>query len=257
MMLNPSQAVPQDPPRVRADRDCSESTYDREASRIASAYARRDQQVPSDRYSYFDPANLLHIQTCERHVLSLLAKNGCRSLRGKRILEVGCGTGNWLRQLILWGAQPENLNGVDLLPSRIAEAKRLCPGAVHLNCSNATALDFPDNAFDIIVQSTVFTSILDPHTKRQVASEMTRLLKPTGFILWYDFFWNNRWNPDVQGVGREEIRRLFSGCRVSLKRVTLAPPLARLIAPRSRVACLLLGKVPLLCTHYLGTIHKA
>ena len=42
----------------------------------------------------------------------------------------------------------------------------------------------------------------------------------------------------------------------SLKRITLAPPLARAIAPYSVILCQILEKIPLLCTHYLGIIKK-
>jgi SAM-dependent methyltransferase len=228
-----------------------------EELRIAAAYARREKCFIADRYSYFDPGNLMLIQAREHRVLRLLSGNGCRPLGDKRILEVGCGCGIWLRQFVQWGARPENLVGVDLLPARIAEAASLCPTAIDVRCGSAAAIDLPDDACDIVLQSTVFTSILDPAMKRQIAREMVRVLKPTGFILWYDFLFNNWRNPDVRGVGRTEIRELFSGCRVSLERITLAPPLARLLAPYSRLACLLLEKIPLLCTHYLGTIRKA
>ena len=34
------------------------------------------------------------------------------------------------------------------------------------------------------------------------------------------------------------------------------PPLARVLAPYSYLACYLLEKFPLLCTHYLGAIRK-
>ena len=149
------------------------------------------------------------------------------------------------------GARPENLAGVDLLPDSIAEAKALCPAGVTLRCASAAEVDFPDDTFDLVLQSTVFTSILDDGLKRQIATEMLRVLKPDGVILWYDFLVSNPWNPDVRGVKRKEIRRLFAGCRVRLKRITLALPLARRLARYGWTLCCLLEKIPLLCTHYL------
>jgi hypothetical protein len=41
--------------------------------------------------------------------------------------------------------------------------------------------------------------------KEQVASEMLRVVKEDGLILWYDYHVNSRWNPDVRGVKRQEI----------------------------------------------------
>jgi SAM-dependent methyltransferase len=115
---------------------------------------------------------------------------------------------------------------------------------------------FPNDTFDLVLQSTVFTSVLDSSMKQQIASEMLRVVKRDGFILWYDYHVNNPWNTDVQGVKRQEISQLFPGCLIKLQRITLAPPLVRLLAPYSWLACYLLGKVPWLCTHYLGVIWK-
>ena len=89
-----------------------------------------------------------------------------------------------------------------------------------------------------------------------MAAEMLRVVKPTGLILWYDYHVNNPWNSDVQGVKRREIYDLFPNCRIDLERITLLPPLARVLAPYSYLACYLMEKFPLLCTHYLGAIRK-
>ena len=126
-------------------------------------------------------------------------------LASKTILEVGCGTGQWLRDFIKWGARPENITGIDLLADRVSKARRLCPPSVRIECASAAELPFADGTFDLVLQSTVFTSILAPDLKRRVAAEMMRVVKPEGFILWYDYHVNNPWNSDVRGVKRREI----------------------------------------------------
>jgi hypothetical protein len=102
----------------------------------------------------------------------------------------------------------------------------------------------------------MFTSVLDAGIRRQIASEMLRVLKPDGVILWYDFLVNNPQNPDVRGVPKREIGALFSGCRFDLRRVTLVPPVVRWLAPRSWFMTYMLSHVRPLCTHYLGVITK-
>jgi ubiquinone/menaquinone biosynthesis C-methylase UbiE len=194
------------------------------------------------------------MQSLEREMLAVLDPNRGRPLASLRILEVGCGTGYWLRQFVKWGANPENVVGIDLLPDRVADAKRLCPEAVTVRCGSAARLEFDDQSFDVVFQSLVFTSVRDAAMKQQIASEMVRVTRKQGFILWYDFFLNNPRNPDVRGVGRREMRELFPQCSISLKRVGLAPPLFRAIAPRSWFLCAALEKIPLLRTHYLGVI---
>ena len=168
-----------------------------EEARIRAAYARREED--DTRYSWFSPGYQFMMQERERRVLALLQRHDFRNLKSKTILEVGCGTGEWLRDFVKWGARPENITGIDLLADRVSKARRLCPPAVRIECASAAELPFSDGTFDLVLQSTVFTSILDPDLKRRVAAEMMRVVKPDGFILWYDYHVNNPWNPDVQG----------------------------------------------------------
>ena len=231
------------------------SRFRMEESRLKEVYAGRNEMDP--RYSWFNPGHLFIIHERERQFLALLQQYDFTSLQTKRILEIGCGTGYWLREFIKLGARPENLAGVDLLPEVIAEARALCPEGVNVHCSDATSIGFDDSTFDLVLQSTVFTSVLDEGMKRQIASEMIRVLKPDGLILWYDFHINNPWNADVRGVKKREVYALFPGCHIKLKRVTLAPPLARLVAPRSWLIAYLLGKIPFLRSHYIGVITRS
>jgi ubiquinone/menaquinone biosynthesis C-methylase UbiE len=193
-------------------------------------------------------------QQRERRILALLRRYGFTV--SNTILEVGCGTGQWLRDFIKWGARAENITGIDLLEDRVSTARRLCPPAVSIQCASAAHLPFANERFDIVLQSTVFTSILDPNVKKRIATEMMRVVKPEGLILWYDYHVNNPWNKDVRGIKRREIYQLFPSCRIDLERITLIPPLARAVAPYSYLTCYLLEKFPPLCTHYLGVIRK-
>jgi ubiquinone/menaquinone biosynthesis C-methylase UbiE len=225
-----------------------------EEQRIRAAYAKR--QKNDARYSSLNAGNLFMMQEREQCLLTVLKRNDVLPLHTKKILEVGCGTAYWLREFIKWGAQPENITGIDLLDDRVTEARYLCSEAVSIMSGNAAELAFPDATFDLVVQSTVFTSVLDARMKQQMASEMLRVVKDDGFILWYDYHVNNPWNPDTRGIKKREILQLFPGCRIKLQRITLVPPLVRLLAPYSWLACYILGKIPWLCTHYFGLISK-
>ena len=194
-------------------------------------------------------------QQLERTLLRVLAKHGVTSLGDKRILEVGCGGGWRLQQFINYGAQPENLSAVDLQEEAILAAKAINP-KIEYRCSNAENLPFPDQSFHLILQFVVFTSILHQEMKHNIAAEMLRVLQPTGFILWYDYYLSKPTNPDVKGIGRREIRDLFPNCTFEFHRVTLAPPLVRAIAQHSFLLCYLLEKIPWLCMHYLVVIQK-
>jgi ubiquinone/menaquinone biosynthesis C-methylase UbiE len=225
-----------------------------ETERLKAAYGRRQ---CGDLYSLFNPGHLFLMQERERRVLTLLRGLVLARLEEQKILEVGCGTGFWLGEFIKWGASAENLTGIDVFAERLGIARSALAARVGLAQANAIHLPFSSGAFDLVLQSTVFTSILDAAMKRAVAQEMLRVLKSGGLILWYDYHCNNPWNKDVRGVKKSEIHELFPGCLIKLQCITLAPPLTRLLAPYSFVLCALLEKLLFLNTHYLGIIRKA
>ncbi len=226
-----------------------------EIERIRERYERRKRCNKEALYSCFEPGNLFLSHERQRKMLAMLKVQGCANLWQKRILEIGCGTGGCLRELVLWGANPDNLYGIDLLEDRIEEAHQINPN-IHYTVGNAETLSFENNCFDIVLIATCFTSILAPEMKAQVAREALRVLREDGIVLWYDFRCNNPSNPDVRGIGRKEIIDLFGDNYFSFKSVTLAPPIARRLARVSWLACELLSKLPFLRTHYLVVVKK-
>jgi ubiquinone/menaquinone biosynthesis C-methylase UbiE len=198
-----------------------------------------------------------------RMLLKRLVEEGLTPLDGKTILDVGCGEGQLLFDLVSWGARRADLAGIDLIQTRVARAcarvgraSDVGRAGPDLRVGDASHLPWPDATFDIVHQGTVFTSILDRGMKRNVASEILRVLKPGGVLIWYDFLFNNPRNPAVSGIGAREIRALFPGCAIRLRRVTLAPPIARRLVPVSWVASLLLETLVILNTHYFAIIRK-
>ena len=77
------------------------------------------------RYSWLRSDYVFFMQERERDVLATLKQQGLLSLERISILEIGCGTGYWLREFIKWGARPEKITGIDLLLDRVAEARKL------------------------------------------------------------------------------------------------------------------------------------
>ena len=226
-----------------------------EASRLRDVYARRSEQGRDgvSRYSPFDSANLYLIQRLEADALALLRAEDVTSFADLRVLDVGCGTGSWLRRFAMYGAAPERLAGIDLRGDAIEQARALGPG-MDLREGNATALPWQDGSFDLVCQFTAFSSVLDVATRDRMAVEMGRVLAPGGLILWYDMVLNPT-NRNVRGMGRKRVQALFPGAAIRFRRVTLAPPLGRLIAPRSWIAARTLEALPFLRTHMLAAIR--
>lgn len=226
-------------------------------ARVRAVYARRAAPALARRYSWASPAHVLQLQERERAVLALLGREGFLPLEGRRVAELGCGTGFWLRELVKWGAPPEQLVGVDLLPGRIAEARRLSPSGMRLLCGSAAATALPAASFDLIVQSMLLSSVGDPAVRRTIAAEMCRLLRPGGAILWYDVRVRNPRNADLHPLPRRELAALFPGAALRLRAITLAPPLARAVAGRAPALARALAMLPFLRTHYLALIRPA
>src|SRR5262249_46625089 len=155
------------------------------------------------------------------------------------------GTGSNLRRMVEYGAPPSNLVGFDLLRGSLEQSRCRCPeiGVVQ---ADGGEMPFRDATFDLILQFTVFSSLLEPANRRIFAKEMRRVLRPDGLILWCDFRLNNPWNPDVRGVTLAELRHLFPDCECLPRRTVLAPPLTRLLYPRWPRLCELLSWMPFL-----------
>jgi ubiquinone/menaquinone biosynthesis C-methylase UbiE len=224
-------------------------------ARISAAYERRARDIPADFYSLSKPANLLMHQQTLRACIRLLHQAHMFPLNGMRVADIGCGVGTWLLEFVQWGADPHSLAGIDLMPDRLEQARRRVPQA-DLHLGSASELPWPDESFHLLSQFTVFTSMLDPALKRAVAEQMLRVLKPGGSILWFDFRINNLRNSEVRGMGQEEIRALFRGCRITLAPTLLAPPISRMVARHSCTLGEALHLLPFLRTHYAGLICK-
>ena len=121
---------------------------------------------------------------------------------------------------------------------------------------NAADLDLPPGAFDVVYQSTVFSSILDEGLQDRLASRMWQLVRPGGGVLWYDFVYDNPRNPDVRGITLARVRKLFPHSTPTVWRLTLAPPLARRVTRLSPVMYTLFNAVPFLRTHVLCWLPK-
>lgn len=225
-----------------------------ETQRIKEAYKRRAihagrRKKSKDKYPYF------FSRQREIEIIRAISKTGLGPIINKNILDVGCGSGNILGYFLQCDVLSENLFGIDLLCVRIDEARRLYP-KMSFWCGSAESLPYCDRFFDIIIQSTMFTSILDSTMKKKIADEMLRVLKPDGIIIWHDYRFNNPLNKDVKGIRKKEIIELFDHCHFSFKLMNLNPLIARPLSQLSWKLCEFFEKVIFLRTHWLVTIKK-
>ena len=196
------------------------------------------------------------VQERQRAMLRLFNEVNLPDLAQLDLTEVGCGSGGNLLELLRLGFATQRLAGIELLPERFDAARARLPTATRLWLGDATQASVADASQDIVMQSTVFSSLLDDTFQQRLAQTMWRWLKPGGAVLWYDFTVNNPANPDVRGVPLSRVRALFPGAVLTTRRVTLAPPLARALCRVHPALYTLFNTVPLLRTHVLAWIAK-
>lgn len=109
-------------------------------------------------------------------------------LSPRRILEVGCGTGELLR--FAGDRFPDaSLTGLDPDADALARARRKLQAAgrtAELVTGYAQSLPFPDASFDLVLSSLMLHH-LDSETKVRALAEWRRVLDPAGSLLLVDF----------------------------------------------------------------------
>ncbi len=232
------------------------TTWREEEERIRSIYARRDAIGKRALYAWSNADVLINQYRFQATAAKCLVRAGWHDLSNLRAVDVGCGSGGWLRQLCGWGAQAQNLHGVDLLPDRISHARELAP-MVDFRVGSGWQLPFDGASADLVSAHTVFSSILEPESRRRLADEMMRILAFEGCILIFDFRVGHPRNHDTIGIRRCEIARLFPGFQLHSRSLELAPPLARSIAPAAPLLSLLIEAVcPPLRTHSMHLLKR-
>ena len=96
--------------------------------------------------------------------------------KGKQLLDVGCGGGQWLMAAAQFGANPV---GIDISQVAIDACRQVLPHA-ELHCGPAESLPFKDKRFDVISCFGSLEHFLDP---KCALREMVRVAKPTANVL--------------------------------------------------------------------------
>jgi SAM-dependent methyltransferase len=176
-------------------------------------------------------------------------------LSAVRALDVGCGSGGFLRQLIDWGASPAYLAGTELQQDRLEQARTRTAQGVRWHLGGLET--FADASMDLVSANTVFSSILDEDLRRALAAAMWRVLRPGGWTMIFDFRYGNPRNPNVRKVGGVELLRFWPAEQRQYRSLVLAPPLGRALAGMPWLLPeLLAALVPLLRSHFIYMARK-
>ncbi len=136
------------------------------ASVFESAYERMATDRFADAFAY------------GRHKIDVVLENELKRLSaGAQVLDVGCGTGVYLRRFLQLGFTP---TGVEPAPAMLAAARRDNPGAT-VEEGVATSLPIPDATFDFVTSIEVLRYLSRDDTRVALA-ECHRVLKPGGIL---------------------------------------------------------------------------
>lgn len=107
-----------------------------------------------------------------------------RYLAGRRVLDVGCGRGEFLAR------DPSKTVGVDLDPELVSQC---CTQGLTAHCMSALALEFPDASFEGIHAAQLIEHF-SPVEAVHFLSEAARVLRPGGHLLLTTPGVRNVWN---------------------------------------------------------------
>lgn len=234
---------------LRAVEPRPEGTWDREAdlARIREAYAGYERVGRHRLWSTASRGYARLARELDARLASEL-RAAIEAQPGATVVDLGCGTG----ELAAVGSRlAGRWIGVDIREDAVAEARAAHPGVEFLTAS-ADALPLEDASVDVVVARVLFSSLPSEALEHAVATEIRRLLRPGGRLVWLDIRYSNPTNREVHGLGRQRIGELFSGWSAHLEPAGLLPPIARRLGPTTALTYPLLAAVPLLRSHLLG-----
>jgi SAM-dependent methyltransferase len=157
-----------------------------EADTVRQFYLARDRDHQYERqWGYVNPAAAAYWRIRDELVVEAVVNHYDVLTKKLSALEVGVGHGHELAKLALLGIPHAQLTGVDVAPDRLARAREIYP-AIQFDSSDAAALPYRDESFDIVCQFTCVMHAASKASQEQITREMTRVLRPDGIIIWWD-----------------------------------------------------------------------
>ena len=95
---------------------------------------------------------------------------------GMRLLEVGCGSGAWLRHHYVNGV---DVSGADFSHAHLRAARHVMPSG-HFTAADARSLPYRDAGFDVVIAGSCFLYLPDQQSALDALGELIRVLKPGG-----------------------------------------------------------------------------
>ena len=170
------------------------------------------------------------------------------------ILDLGCGSGDLFADVRAAGIDADWW-GMDLLSASLETAIGRYPQA-HWIEGSADEVPMADGSVDMVIASTLFSSLPSPAFEERVAHEVRRVLPCGGWLVWYDLRYPSPGNPSVHPVSRRRLQELFPGWDHDLRTLTLLPPIARRLGRATGVLYPTFGSIPAFRSHLVGRLRQ-
>jgi SAM-dependent methyltransferase len=165
-------------------------------------------------------------------------------------VDLGAGDGNDVGPLRRTLGPSACLVAVDLRSAAL-RALRRSGAPVEVVAAHASRLPFGDRGVDLILQSTMLSSVLSAERREAIYAEVRRVLGPGGLFVSIDMRLPNPRNPNIAPVRRTELRRAFPGWSCGARSLILAPPLHGALRSLSPWLARVAETIPLLRSHLL------
>jgi ubiquinone/menaquinone biosynthesis C-methylase UbiE len=174
------------------------------------------------------------------------------SLEDAVVLDVGCGYGRSLIDLMVLGADPGRLHGIDVLPDRVERLRRWLPPA-NVRSGDARELPWPDGHFDFVTQFTALSSIPELRDRRAVVSEIRRVLRPDGLFFSWDLI--ARFGSSPAGLSRKQLVELCQPNMILAATTGLDPRIASRVIRKMPMVARNLEQVGVAPSHLAAVIR--
>lgn len=197
-------------------------------------------------------ARALWFQHSRERAISRLLRSFDREMEGWKVLDIGCGAGKLMLLL-----NEMNIGRYGLLTGYDVSKTALNPSitklGLPLTVTTENSLPYYDASFDLIMQAVVFSSVPREETRKLLATELVRVLKPGGYILWYDVI---KTAGTLVGFSRRDIDALFPEFRFQGFCCGLPFGLAGALCYKSQVLASLVEAIGLSNSHIAALLKK-
>ncbi len=121
----------------------------------------------------------------KKSFIKIINRNKLSLRKFINIIDLGCGTGYWLREIANFKGSSKRLVGLDISKERIKYAKTINNNIKYIR-NDICKIPFKNNSIDFVIAFDVFMFLINENDLIKSFSEIARILKNNGYFLFFD-----------------------------------------------------------------------